>query len=338
MPSPTPRRFPSPASTLIALSMAVSSSFAVGPTPLPLAAVTASTAFSLASLADPEAAEISGLAFADAEVVKALTLLEAGKASEAVAGLTALIESKELAKSPRADELRLALCMIRVRTGESSKAADDLKRMASASASKTAGAAPVPATARVLQRAAASKSLGRAGDLKKREGWITLLNAARAECAADFEKHTEDLGKALKAENLAAIKASAAKSHAAIDELSAITVESADTEKLAVACATKLSPSLEAFGGKGAEMTAKIDRLRAEWREIGEKRRAARDNGGKPQDFIAPQKAKAAEVDAARAAQDAWLDAAQPAVAFYNQVQARYSAAIPKLSVSIPAK
>jgi hypothetical protein len=335
MQSPTTRRFSSPAATLIALSMAAASSFASGP--VSLAAVSASTALVYASLGDPEAAEMSGLAFADAEVVKALTLVEAGKASEAIASLTTLIESKELEQSRR-DELRLAVCMIRVRTGDASKVKDDLQRMASSVPAKGGAAVPTASIARVLQKAADPKVLGKAGDLTQREAWHTLLGTVRTECATAFEKSSDELVKALKSENLGAIKSSAAKSDAAFADLAAITHDSTETENVAVARAAEMRAPLETFGAKGTEQSAHIDKLRTEWREIGEKRRAARDNGGKPQDFIAPQKAKAAEVDAARAEYDAWVDAAQPAFAHYNQVQQQFGKAIPKLSVSVPRK
>jgi hypothetical protein len=336
MQSPTTRRFPSPAATLIALSLAAASSFAT--MPMPLAAVRASSALVFGLLADPEAAEMSGLAFADAEVVKALRLVEAGKAGEAVGGLTKLIDSEELATTPRADELRLAVCMIRVRTGEASKVKDDLQRMASSVPAEGGAAVPTASIARVLQKAADPKVLGKAGDVTQRDAWLKLLGTVRAESATSFEKSSDELVKALKSENLGAIKSSAAKSDAAFAELAAITHDSTETENVAVARAAELRAPLEAFGSKGAERNAHIDKLRAEWREIGEKRRAARDSGGKPQDFVAPQKAKAAEVDAARAEYDAWLDAAQPAYVFYDHVQQQFGKAIPKLSVSLPRK
>lgn len=337
MQSPTPCRSPLPAATLIALSLASASSFAAGPTPLPLAAVQVSTAFALASLADPEAAEMSGLAFADPEVVKALTLLEAGKPSDAISGLTMLIDSKELAKSPRADELRLAVCMIRVRTGESSKVKDDLKRLTSALPAKGADAVPTAAIARVLQQVATSKSLGKAGDLKTRGAWHKLLAETRTESAAEFEKHTKELAKVLKGENLGAIKSSAAKSHAAFDDLMAIKVESAETEKAVVEQATELASPIEAFGKKVMEQGDKIEKLQAEMREIRKNRRDAR-GPGENQKFIAPQKAKGQEIDTAKAEYDARLDAARPAFDLYDQVQQRYTKAIPKLSVSLPGK
>lgn len=336
MSSTTTTRSPLLASILLASGMAAASSFATGP--MPLAAVRASSALVFGLLADPEAAEMSGLAFADAEVVKALTLVEAGKVSEAISGLTTLIDSKELAKTPRADELRLALCMIRVRTGEASKVKDDLQRLASSVPAKGGAAVPTASIARVLQKAADPKVLGKAGDLTQREAWHKLLGTVRTECATAFEKSSDELVKALKSENLGAIKSSAAKSDAAFADLAAITHDSTETENVAVARAAEMRAPLETFGAKGTEQSANIDKLRTEWREIGEKRRAARDNGGKPQDFIAPQKAKAAEVDAARAEYDAWVDAAQPAFAHYNQVQQQFGKAIPKLSVSVPRK
>jgi hypothetical protein len=336
MSSTTTTHSPLLVSILLASGMAASSSFAT--MPMPLAAVRASSALVFGSLADPEAAEMSGLAFADAEVVKALRLVEAGKAGEAVGGLTKLIDSEELATTPRADELRLAVCMIRVRTGEASKVKDDLQRMASSVPAKGGAAVPTASIARVLQKAADPKVLGKAGDVTQRDAWLKLLGTVRAECATAFEKSSDELVKALKSENLGAIKSSAAKSDPAFADLAAITHDSTETENVAVARAAEMRAPLENFGAKGTEQSANIDKLRTEWREIGEKRRAARDNGGKPQDFIAPQKAKAAEVDAARAEYDAWVDAAQPAFAHYNQVQQQFGKAIPKLSVSVPRK
>lgn len=283
--------------------------------------------------ADPEASEFSGLAFADAEVTIAIKRLEENKAAEAVSSLTALIDSKELKDSARRDQLRAALGMIRIRSGEAAKTADDLKRLAQTTAtSQKPDAVPTAAIARVLQRAVAAKSKANAGDLKEREAWQKLLTAVRADVAGEFKKNMDDLTKSISTEKRQAVKPAAAKSQDAFADLMAITIGQDESKTLSVESATSLAAVLEPLVEKLKKKQEKIATLNEELRQIGVERRKARDNGGDAQSFIPKQQAKKREHDEAKADHDSWKDSARPAFELYDQVQRRYRDELPLLT------